>query len=190
MVKRVAAMLLLMSCIGAAAFARSAEELHKMLQAEAQRLQVAGTDKAILEFVRAQNAKKVPLAEIQRIDKEWIAGGEKALVEKLTANPCVERLRTFLVPADRFGEAFVMDDQGALVCTTERTSDYWQGDEEKWTQSFNRGVGGIFIDRPRFDESEKETIAQISFPVMDNGKAIGAIMIGIKAEVLLKQKAR
>ena len=116
MEKHVAAMVLLISCIGAAAFARSAEELHKTLQAEAQRLQSAGTDKAIIEVVRAQNARKVPLAEIQRIDKEWIAGGEKALVEKLTTNPCAERLRALLVPADRYNESFVMDNQGALVC--------------------------------------------------------------------------
>lgn len=190
MQRRAAVMALLITCIGAAAFARSAEELHKILQAEAERMQSAGTDKAIIEVVRAQNAKKVPLAEIQRIDKEWIAGGQKALVQKLTTNRCAERLRALLVPADRYGEAFVMDDQGALVCATERTSDYWQGDEEKWTHAFKVGVGAIFVDRPRFDESEKETIAQVSIPVMDNGKAIGAITIGIKADVLLKQKGR
>jgi hypothetical protein len=190
MQKRVAAMALLISCLGAAAFARSAEELHKILQAEAQRLQSAGTDKTIIEVVRAQNARKVPLAEIQRIDKEWIAGGEKALVEKLTTNPCAERLRALLVPADRYSESFVMDNQGALVCATGRTSDYWQGDEDKWTQSFKGGVGAIFVDRPRFDDSAKQTIAQISLPVMDNGKAIGAITLGVRAEVLLKQTGR
>jgi hypothetical protein len=90
------------------------------------------------------------------------------------------------MPADRFSETFVMDNVGALVCATERTSDYWQGDEEKWTHSYNGGAGAIFIDRPRFDESAKATIALISIPVMDNGKAIGAVTVGIRAEALFK----
>jgi hypothetical protein len=185
--RRAAAVALLIAGIGTLAFARSAEELHKMLQAEAQRLSSLGTDKTIIELVRAQNGKRVPLAEIQRIDKDWIAGGEKALSEKLTANQCAGRLLVLLVPGNRYAESFVMDDQGALVCASERTSDYWQGDEEKWTMSYKGGVGAIFIDRPRFDDSARETIAMVSVPVMDNGKAIGAIAIGIRAAALMKQ---
>ena len=37
--------------------------------------------------------------------------------------------------------------QGALIAATQRTSDYWQGDEAKWQRSFAGGAGSEFIDR-------------------------------------------
>jgi hypothetical protein len=79
-----------------------------------------------------------------------------------------------------------MDDQGALVCATAKTSDYWQGDEAKWQRAFNGGKGDVFIDRPKFDESAGARIAQISVPVMENGRAIGAVTVGVAIEKLAR----
>jgi sensor histidine kinase regulating citrate/malate metabolism len=75
-----------------------------------------------------------------------------------------------------------MDNQGANVCMTNRTSDYWQGDEAKWQKSFEGGKGAIFIDERKYDSSAKAVIVQISVPVMDGDKAIGAITVGIKVD--------
>ncbi len=72
-----------------------------------------------------------------------------------------------------------MDNQGALVCATEKTSDDWQGDEPKWIKAFNNGHGTTFIDRPRFDSSAHEYLAQISVPIIDAGKTIGVITAGV-----------
>jgi hypothetical protein len=77
-----------------------------------------------------------------------------------------------------------MDDQGAIVCATERTTDYWQGDEAKWQRAYNDGKGDVFIDRPKLDESANTRIAQISVPVMDGEKAIGAVTVGVVVEKL------
>ena len=75
-----------------------------------------------------------------------------------------------------------MDNQGANVAMTNRTSDYWQGDEAKFKKSFNGGKGGIFIDEVEFDLSCMAFLIQISVPVMDGDKAIGAITFGIDAD--------
>ena len=159
-------------------FAQSAQTTQKQLDAEAAKLRAWGSDATIVAAVKAQNAKHVPLATIKSLDAQWIAGKAAALVKEKTTGACADYLRK-LATGSAYQEIFVMDDQGAIVCTNEVTSDYWQGDEAKWQRAFNEGKGNVFIDRPRYDESAKRNLAQISVPVMDNGKAIGAITIGV-----------
>lgn len=165
-------------------FAQSAEAIQKHLEAEAETVRSWGSDKVLVTAVRAQNAKKVTLAEIQRIDKEWMDGKSEALIKELTTNPCAVRLKELVKEHPAIGETFVMDDQGAVVCETEKTSDYWQGDEAKWQRSFNGGKGALFIDRPKFDESANQNLAQISFPVLDGTKVIGAVTVGVELNKL------
>src|SRR5262249_47967149 len=100
-------------------------------------------------------------------------------VKTVTTGPCADHLRQ-IAAASGYGEMMVMDDQGALVCSNARTTDYWQGDEEKWLRAFAGGKGETFVDRPRMDESSKTNLAQISLPVMDGGRAIGVITVGIR----------
>lgn len=158
---------------------QSAEAIQKALNGESTVIASWGTDKLFVDAVRAQNAKKVKLSEIDAIDKQWMAGKADDVAKRVTTGPCADHLRQLVAQHPGFGEAFVMDDQGALVCANARTSDYWQGDESKWQRSFNGGKGAVFIDRPRYDESAQMPLAQISVPVMDGGKAIGAITVGM-----------
>jgi hypothetical protein len=77
-----------------------------------------------------------------------------------------------------------MDRQGALVCASEKTSDYWQGDEEKFTRSYNAGAGATFIGPSELDSSSGERLVQISVPVRSGTSVIGAMTIGIRVEHL------
>lgn len=163
--------------LAAGARAQSASDVQKMLVAEAAKVRVLGSDPDIVAAVKAQNAKKVSLDTIKKLDQQWLSGKAAALVKQTTTGPCADRLR--LLAAGAYREAFVMDDQGALVCATAKTSDYWQGDEAKFEQAYNGGKGNVFIDRPKYDDSTSASIAQISVPVMENGKAIGAITVGL-----------
>jgi hypothetical protein len=168
---------LMVLLLAAGAHAQSAGEVRKMLTAEAAKVRVLGSDPDIVAAVKAQNAKKVSLDTIRKLDQQWLAGKAEALVKQTTTSPCADRLR--LLAAGAYREAFVMDERGAIVCATARTSDYWQGDEAKFEQAYNGGKGNVFIDRPKYDDSASAAIAQISVPVMDNGKAIGAITVGL-----------
>ncbi|HKO57551.1 MAG TPA: PDC sensor domain-containing protein [Thermoanaerobaculia bacterium] len=165
--------------MAATALGQSAEAIQKALTTEATSLAAWGTDKAFVDAVKGQNAKRVALAEIKRIDGDWMAGKSDDVVRRVTSGPCADRLRALVAAHPGYGEAFVMDDQGALVCANGHTSDYWQGDESKWQRAFKGGKGDVFIDRPRYDDSAKAPLAQISVPVMDGGKAIGAITVGV-----------
>jgi hypothetical protein len=83
-----------------------------------------------------------------------------------------------------FAEIFVMDNQGANVAMTDKTSDYWQGDEAKFKKSFNGGSGAVFVDDVEFDDSTQAYLVQVSVPVKDGERVIGAITFGIDIDRL------
>ena len=60
------------------------------------------------------------------------------------------------------------------------TSDYWQGDEAKWENSFNGGKGGVDVGKIKFDKSANTQLQQVSLPIIDeSGNVIGAITYGL-----------
>jgi len=102
---------------------QSAEAIQKALTSESAAIATWGSDKVFVDATKAQNAKKVKLTEIETIDKEWIAGKADDAVKRVTTGPCADHLRQLVAQHAGFGEAFVMDDQGALVCANSRTSE-------------------------------------------------------------------
>lgn len=138
---------------------------------------------AIVAAVRAQNARKVPLAEIQAVDKRWMAtSGIDATMRDLMDNACAKALKRLQAEHQEIAEAFAMDDQGANVCMTNRTSDYWQGDEAKFKNAFGGGAAAAFVDKPAFDESAQAYLVQVSVPVVERGRPIGAVTLGVNLE--------
>ena len=150
-----------------------------LLAKHARTIEGWANESALVDAVLEQNAKRMSARSIRKIDRSWIAGGEvNGMPEELMSNGCAEQLRLLMAEGSGYEEGFVMDDQGALVCMTQRTSDYWQGDEAKWQRSFNEGRGGILVGAPRFDDSAETVLSQISVPIMQDGKAVGAITVG------------
>jgi hypothetical protein len=75
-----------------------------------------------------------------------------------------------------------MDNQGANVAMSDKTSDYWQGDEDKFIKSYNAGKGGVHISEIKWDESSQANIVQVSVAVKENDKVIGALTIGLDVD--------
>ena len=176
--------LLVALLVSAPLFGQSAGEVQKLLTTEAERLRAIGKDPIVVAAVQAQNAKRQSLAAIKAADERWSAGNEVALVKQTITGACADHLRALVTANPAYSETFAMDNQGAIVCATAKTSDYWQGDEAKWERAYAGGKGDVYIDRPKFDESAKARIAQISVPVVDGGKAIGAVTVGVVIEKL------
>jgi hypothetical protein len=131
------------------------------------------------EAVAAQNRRRLTLEKIRQIDATWKAGGDlEGLDRELLENACAKVLDSFVAETSGFKEGFVMDDRGALVCMTQRTSDYWQGDEAKWQRSMNEGRGALYIGEIAWDESADSMLVQISVPIMSGGRAVGALTVG------------
>jgi hypothetical protein len=139
-----------------------------------------GADPVIVEAVKAENAKRKTLDQIKDMDKKWMAtSGVAPFMKELQDNKCGKHLRDIKKSEAYFMEIFVMDNLGANVCMSDKTSDYWQGDEPKFTESYKGGTGAIHIPEIKFDDSSQAYIVQVSVPVMEGGKAIGAITFGV-----------
>ena len=134
----------------------------------------------LIEAVQAENAKGKTLEEIQALDEEWKAEkGVAEFMKPFMEGACAESLQTITAADEAIFEIFMMDNQGANVCQTDKTGDYWQGDEAKFKESFADGKGMVFVDEVEYDDGLKANICQVSVPVMDGGQAIGAMTIGV-----------
>ncbi len=108
-------------------------------------------------------------------------------MKKLLESDCSIFLKDFQKKDMVFTEIFVMDKNGALVGSTNKTSDYWQGDEDKFIKTYGAGgAGATFIDKIKFDESSGSYAQQVNVPVVDSdtGNVIGAITGGLDITLL------
>ena len=170
---------------GSAAGTGSAEDPTAKIEAAMPAVRKIATDAAVIKAIKEQNGKKPTLDAIKQLDAEWsAAAGVTDEMKPFLSGKCVDALKKHAGDLPAMVEAFAMDNQGALVCSINKTSDYWQGDEDKWTRSFAEGKGADFIDKPRFDESSQTYSVQVSLPVKDGDKAIGAVTIGLSLDKL------
>ncbi len=148
-----------------------------------------GENPALVAAVKAQNAQKLSLDAVQKRDKEWMATtGLDDQMKALMKNAAANELNQLEATKPYYFESFLMDNQGANVAMTNKTSDYWQGDEDKFTNAFKGGAGGVDISKSKFDDSAKAYLVQISVPVVDAGSVIGALCVGINLDELEKAK--
>jgi hypothetical protein len=142
-----------------------------------------GTDPVIVKAVQEENAKGKTLDQIKAKDKEWLAfAGIADYMKALMDSECGKNIAGIQKSAPYYAEIFVMDNQGANVAMTDKTSDYWQGDEAKFQKSFNGGSGAVFVDKVKFDDSTQAYLVQVSVPVKDGNTVIGAITFGIDVD--------
>ncbi len=142
-----------------------------------------GMDPIIVKAVIAENAKAKSLDQIKQHDKKWKdTPGLATFMKKMMDSEEGKYIKTIQDSTGFYAEIFIMDNQGANVAMTDKTSDYWQGDEAKFQKSFVGGTGAVFVDEVEFDDSSQAYLVQVSVPVMDGGKAIGAITFGIDVD--------
>lgn len=147
-----------------------------------------GEDPMIIKAIKAENAKGNTLEHIKAMDEKWKATpGIADYMHALMDSECGKHLRKIQESTPYYAEIFIMDNQGANAAMTDKTSDYWQGDEAKFIESYNEGVGGISISDVEFDDSTQAYLVQVSVPVNDGGTVIGAITIGIDVDIFEQQ---
>jgi hypothetical protein len=169
----------------AGAFAAGAGEKapQKVIDLANTTLAAIGSDPVIIQAVKDENAKGKTLAQIQEKDTAWKAfAGLAEYMKAIMDSECGKHVRKIQESAPYYAEIFVMDNQGANVAMTDKTSDYWQGDEDKFQKSFAGGAGAIFVDEVKFDDSTQAYQVQVSVPVKDGSQAIGAITFGIDVD--------
>lgn len=149
-------------------------------------------DAKVISAVNNQNARYASLSQgdIDRLDKQWRAetsSNSRDLIDGVLSNSLSGYLGGIKNDAaGLYTEIFVMDNKGLNVGQSDVTSDYWQGDEDKWKKTFLAGADAVFIDDVEFDESTQTFQAQLSLPVVDpvTGETIGAATVGVNVEML------
>lgn len=148
---------------------------------------------SIVAAINAQNAMTAAYdqAMIDELDLRWraeVGGSDTPTIGPVLNNDAAEFLRQQVEAAGgRITEVFIMDAHGLNVAASAITSDYWQGDEEKHSETYGLGADAVHLGEIEFDESTETYQGQISFTIVDpsTGKAIGAMTVGVDAEALM-----
>lgn len=151
---------------------------------------------AVIDGIKSQNLRHTTLTQddIQRLDQQWRTerqSKEQPLINGILANSTSSFLKEIKEKnAGLFSEIFVMDNKGLNVGQSDVTSDYWQGDEDKWQQTYLEGPGTLFIGKREFDESSGKFLIQISVSVVDpdTQETIGAATIGVNLVQLMRTR--
>lgn len=104
------------------------------------------------------------------------------------AQAYLEQLERFLsIP---FLEIFLTDARGALVAANQKTTDYYQADEDWWQRAYGEGKGGFYHSGDDFDESSGVSSALIAVPVNRRGSVVGISKIVLNKDELLREAFR
>ena len=146
------------------------------------------TAPVVIETLNTQNQAHQNLteADINELDASWrqqvIAGGD--LINDVLSNPLSLHLKDLKANGSgRFTEIFISDNRGLNAGQSDVTSDYWQGDEDKW--QVPTASRRIHISDVEFDESSQTYQSQVSLPIFDAGELIGVITVGVDLEQII-----
>ncbi|HLV84775.1 MAG TPA: hypothetical protein VKY62_13475 [Devosia sp.] len=150
------------------------------------------SDPVLIDAIKAQNAisGSYDQAKIDTLDAQWRAevdAASKPLIDATLGNAASMYLTGVQEEAmGKYTEIFAMDAKGLNVAQSTLTSDYWQGDEDKFSASFGAGANAVHIGEIEQDESTQAFQSQVSIPISDpaTGALIGAITVGVDVSML------
>ena len=180
------AMLLFVPTLAHAEAELTSEQIEELLGVKIRFARHMAFNPSIVRAVEEQNASSLSLDVIRQRDQIWqdAGGGLNALIREVTQNDVARYFQRRVENNVAIDEVFLTDNQGANVAAYPPTSDYWQGDEEKWIASYNDGNGVVFIGPLEFDDSTRKTQVQISAPVVSKAQTIGVLVLGVSVDYL------
>lgn len=136
-------------------------------------------------------------SDIRHIDRQWRAlAPEKPtpLAREILELPASEALRTWKAETtDVVTEVLVINGSGTIAAMSRLSSDFWQGDEPKFTRLTEgaRGASQLYISPIRYDASTARFQIMVSAPVapVTGGKPFGVVVLGLDAEKTLRARS-
>jgi len=183
----------LVACLGLAAVPVQANEYKESLtKLASEKIAVFAQSPEVIAAIKAQNAKSKDYdqAKITELDNQWRAetdASDQPMIDEILAYPVSQQLAEVQDASDGlFTEIFVMDAKGLNVGQSDATSDYWQGDEAKWKETFLVGPNAVHLSEVEEDESSQTFQSQVSMSITDpdSGSVIGAITVGVNVELI------
>ncbi len=154
-------------------------ELKAKADARAQQLAAWGKDPAIVAAVRAFNTAPPPGAKSMTAETWKSLSLLDPAVRSLAKNPLAMHVKSLKDPA--MSEIFISGADGTKVAFITKPSNWSHKGKEKHELPMK---GHIWVGPLEVDESSGAQQFQISVPVLDNGRPIGSIVVGLKAAAL------
>ncbi|MBH0000427.1 MULTISPECIES: cache domain-containing protein [Pseudoalteromonas] len=144
---------------------------------------------SLVEQVQISNESPLSESEIKRLDQLWIKESKQVKHPDGLAMLNLPLSKVFKKWQSQFKgvvtELILTDNQGKNIAISKLTSDYWQGDENKFTKTFKQSKDFNF-DSVTYDASTHHFQVQLSFPVLDdNNSHIGVLILGVDVEKAL-----
>lgn len=193
MVRTLVAPLAALAFVAAAPVSASASDFDGALtELAVNELRAHLSDPALIAAIKAQNEANGGLSEadIDALDQQWraqVGASDAALIDGVLGAAVSATLADIRDASEGlFTEIFVMDKVGLNVAASDVTSDYWQGDEAKWRETFLVGADAVHLGEVELDESTQTYQAQVSLSIADpeTGAPIGAATFGVNVEFL------
>lgn len=149
-------------------------------------------DPLIVEALKDHNERHthLTLSDIDRMDAAWhveLSSDHHPLIDSVTGTPLAKFLKAKQAASGgAITEIIVIDAKGLSIGESEPSSDFWQGDEQKWQKTYPAGAGVLFVDRAEKDESTQTLQSQASLTVSDpqTHQPIGTLTVGINLDAL------
>ena len=131
--------------------------------------------------------------EIDAADQQWRAEREaedQPLVAAILTNPLSSYLTQIQARSGGlFAEIFVMDSVGLNVGQSSITSDFWQGDEAKFQNTFPNGPDAVFIDEAEYNEGSDSWRTQLNMTMSNSDRQpIGAVTVEVNLNELARRR--
>ncbi|PPR17697.1 MAG: hypothetical protein CFH43_00663 [Proteobacteria bacterium] len=143
--------------------------------------------------IQNKNYENLKQNDINDLDQEWRRQTKvenQPLISSLLNRPLSAYLTRIQAHSGGiFTEIFVMDNKGLNVGQSSMSSDFWQGDEDKWQKTYLKSANQKFIDAPEFNEKRDVWVVQYNIAITDNeGKNVGAATFELNLSELARKK--
>ncbi len=175
-----ASLILLISSV--AGFGQAPPEIKAKLDVEIRQLASLSTDAEIVNAVKVHNATPASAEALAMTNDKWRGLSVLDPFVRATAKtPLSEYLKTKKKGDDLIAKIFVSGADGMKVGFDAKT--------EHWT---HKGMpkhevpmtGETWIGTVKVDDSTGQSLIQLGLPVLDGGKAIGSIVVGLRVDKL------
>lgn len=131
--------------------------------------------------------------QIDAADEQWRAEREaedQPLVAAILTNPLSSYLTQVQARSGgMYAEIFVMDAAGLNVGQSSITSDFWQGDEAKFQNTYPNGPDAVFIDEAEYNENSDAWLSQLNMTLSDaDRQPIGAVTVEVNLNELARRR--
>jgi hypothetical protein len=180
-----------LAALAAGAVAQQTFEVTPAIQAELDKQKgVIATWAAAPEVLRAVKEQNVngPLPEMDNARWKTLRRGD-LVVRGFQMNPAGRFLKAKLNESGwTYSEAFLSAAHGEKVAFVEKTTSYIHKGSAKFDVPFQSGQP--WQGEPELDDSSQMYTVQISVPVVDQGKRIGVLVVGVNVSHLQRTTRR